>query len=172
MAKRVSKKVISGISSEEFTEAVSAYALNDAMQKKTVAALDKELTAIREKYREKLEDMEQYAELKLEIIQAYCTENKKVLFGTVRHIETIHGNIGFRLGTPKLKTLPKWNWEKVLDKLKTVLPDYVRTKSEPDKEAIIRDRLTEVVAPHLNDVGLYVDQDETFYVEMKTEENG
>ena len=82
----------------------------------------------------------------------------------------MHGRVGFRLCTPKLKTLPKWRWEDVLDKAKTILPDYVRVKEELNKEGLLDARHEENVAPYLNVIGVFVDQDEKFYVELKTEE--
>ena len=85
-------------------------------------------------------------------------------------METVHGRVGFRLCTPKLKTLPKWRWEDVLDKAKTILPDYVRVKEELNKEGLLDARHEENVAPYLNVIGVFVDQDEKFYVELKTEE--
>ena len=169
-ATRTSKKVVTAVTQEQFNEAISAYALADASACKMVAKMDAEITKIRQKYLESLDGYRLACEGSFEIMEVYARENKDVLFNEKRHIDTPHGKVGFRLGTPKLKTLPKWTWERVLDKLQTVLPDYVRAKMEVDKERLIGDRADEVVARSLNEVGVYVDQDEAFYVELKKEE--
>ena len=129
-----------------------------------------EIARIRGKYENELTDLELSCETQRDIVQAYCTENKARLFDDSRSIDTIHGKVGFRMGTPTLKTLPKFTWAKVLEKLKTVLPEYVRTKEEVDKEGLIANRTMDGVAQHLNAVGVYVDQEERFFIVLKKEE--
>ena len=59
----------------------------------------------------------------------------------------------------------------MLANLKMVLPKYVRRVEEVDKEGLIADRKEADVAMHLSDIGVYVGQDEAFYVELKKEED-
>ena len=167
---RVSKKVITGVTAEQYQDALSIYAQKEARADKLYAKLNEETTKLREKYDPELTVLLEEKEKQYAIVQAYCIENKERLFDDRRSLETIHGKVGFRLGTPKLKTLPKFTWDKVLEKLKTVLPDFVRTKEEVDKEGLIAGRNTDGVAQHLNAVGVYVDQDEVFFIELKKEE--
>lgn len=169
MAKRASKKVLTGITEEEYQESLSLYAQAEGEAEKLVAKLNVEVTKLREKYDTRLNELIDVKEKHFEIVQTYCTENKKVLFVEKRSIESLHGRLGFRYGTPKLKTLPKMTWEKVLVKMKGILPDYVRKKEEVDKESLLADREKENVAAHLAEVGVYVDKDETFYIELKKE---
>jgi len=86
-------------------------------------------------------------------------------FRGLKSIEMTHGTVGYRTGQPKLKLLKGWTWEKVLATLK---PLYVRTKREPDKEALLAAR-RDIGAEGFASVGLLVDQDETFFVEPKRE---
>jgi phage host-nuclease inhibitor protein Gam len=168
---RKSTKVLAGITEAQFQESMGIYAKAHAKSMTITAAMDKKITEIRDKYSASLDDLVKDQEEQLKVIQAYCTENKAQLFAEKRSMPTVHGTVGFRLGTPKLKTLPKWTWDRVLEKLKVVMPDYVRTKSEVDKERLLSDRNDEAVAPMLNEVGVYVDQDEAFFVELKKEES-
>ena len=78
-----------------------------------------------------------------------------------------HARIGFRIGQPKVKLLIR-GWDKVLEKMKAVMPTYVRTVEEPAKDKLIADR--EVLGEKLKAVGLSVVQDETFFIEPKVEE--
>ena len=170
MAKREKRKVIAGITADQYQDALAVYATSDAKADKLVAQMNVEVTRIREKYDGTLTELMQEKEKQQEIIQAYCTENKETMFSDKRSVETAYGKVGFRLGTPKLKTLPKFTWDRVLDKLELLMPDFIRTKKEVDKEALLANRSEAKVANHLSEVGVYVDQDETFFIELKKEE--
>ena len=78
--------------------------------------------------------------------------------------------MGFRTGTPALKTLKGFTWESVKNLLKEFLPGYVRTKEEADKEKLLADREKEEVAALFPKVGVKVTQDEAFFVELKKED--
>jgi Bacteriophage Mu Gam like protein len=80
-----------------------------------------------------------------------------------------HGLIGFRTGTPKLKTLKKFTWGAVTEQLKSYLPEYVRTVEEPAKDKLLADRDNEEVNTLFKKCGIEVAQDETFFVELKKE---
>jgi phage host-nuclease inhibitor protein Gam len=85
-------------------------------------------------------------------------------------MEMVHGVIGFRTGTPKLKTLKGFTWGAVTNLLKEFLPSYVRVSEEPAKDRLLADREVPETASLFPKVGIFVDQDETFYVEPKKEE--
>lgn len=169
-SKRESKKVISAVSAEAFNIAMGNYALSAVLHSKITAKMDADIVRIREKHAQPLADLAEAKDDAMLVILAYAQENKKTLFADKRSMETTYGTIGFRKGTPKLKTLPRFTWEKVLEKVKTILPDFIRKKEEVDKEGLLAARADEAVAPHLNAVGVYVDQDESFFIELKTEE--
>ena len=54
MSKRTSKKIIAGITPEQYQDALSAYALADANAEKNIAGMNVEITGIREKYEAEL----------------------------------------------------------------------------------------------------------------------
>lgn len=78
-----------------------------------------------------------------------------------------HGVIGFRTGTPKLKTLKGFTWASALQLVKEFLPGYIRQTEEIAKDKLLADRDTEEMAPQMAKCGIQVSQDETFYVEPK-----
>lgn len=169
MAKRVSKKVAE-VSQEKFQESFSLYALAAAEEKKMMAKMEAEIVKIREKYSE---DLTNYAETQtqhFEIIQRYAEANKDALFTVKRSMELSHGTIGFRKGTPKVEMLPKWNTKKVLEMTMQLLPEYVEIKRKIKKDSIIADRNTEDVVLNLPKIGLYISQEDAFFIELKTEE--
>ena len=97
-------------------------------------------------------------------------EQKDVLFVKRKSLDTTHGTLGFRTGTPKLKTLKGFTWASVTNLLQEFLPNYVRTVTEPAKDKLLADRDDEIVQKSLGKVGLMVVQDESFFVEPKKEE--
>jgi len=100
----------------------------------------------------------------------YALENQAELFAKKKSLDTVHGTIGFRTGTPKLKTLKGFTWGAVTNLLKEFLPDYVRTIEEPAKDKLLADRDNTEVSGLFAKVGIAVTQDESFYVEPKKEE--
>lgn len=100
-------------------------------------------------------------------IQRWAEQNPDA-FGKRKSISLPPGRFGFRTGTPKLKTLAKWTWAKVLDAATAAgLTDYIRTKREIDREGIINDR-DDLRAEDLAQIGVTIIQDETFFVEPST----
>ena len=171
MAKtREKKTVYSGVKQEEMELAFADYARADARIQKINATMDIEMTRIREKYQDELAKLAEAKEKSFDIMQAYALENRDELFSKRKSLETTHGTMGFRTGTPKLKTLKGFTWGAVVNMLKEFLPGYVRTSEEANKEKLLADRESEEVTALFPKVGIIVVQEETFYVEPKKEE--
>lgn len=171
MAKtREKKTVYSGITSEQMEQAFADYAKADARQQKITADMDVAMTKIREKWQDELAKLAETKDNAFDVLQAYAMENRDELFSKKKSLETTHGTLGFRTGTPKLKTLKGFTWASVLNMLKEFLPGYVRTIEEPAKDKLLADRDDEETAALFHKVGITVVQDETFFVEPKKEE--
>lgn len=170
MAKRESKTVVKGVSNDQFNAAMADYAKADARLGIITAKMDNEINKIRDKYQAEVNTLTEEKEKAFEVAQTYSVENQQTMFGKKRSIETVFGVVGFRTGTPKLKLLKGYNWTKVLDNLKAYLPEYVRTTEEPAKDRLLVDREQPEVLAGMTKVGLMVDQDEKFFIELKKEE--
>ena len=171
MAKTREKKVVhSGISTEKMEEAFASYAKADAKLQKINAGLDIEITKLREKRAAEIQQLSERKEAAFDVMQAFALENKDELFAKKKSMETTHGTLGFRLGTPKLKTRKGFTWGAVTNLLKEFLPGYIRITEEPAKDKLLADRDSEEIASTLEKVGVLVVQDETFFVEPKKEE--
>lgn len=168
--KREKKTVYTGISSEQMEQAFADYAKADARQQKITAEMDIQMAKIREKWQDELTKLAETKDNSFDILQAYALENRDELFSKRKSLETTHGIIGFRTGTPTLKTRKGFTWASVLEMLKEFLPNYVRTKEEPAKDKLLADREDEEVAALFPKVGVVVVQDETFFVEPKKED--
>lgn len=170
MAKRTKKTVHSGITRDEAERAFAEFAKSDAEVQSINAKMDVEMTKIREKYADKLAELEEAKARNFEIVQTYATENKEELFSRRKSVESIHGIFGFRTGTPKLKTLKGFTWPAVVKLCEEFLPAYIRTTNEVAKDKLLADRDQEEVNGMFEKVGIQVVQDETFYLEPKKEE--
>lgn len=169
MAKREKKIIISGVTREAMEEAFGRYATADAEMQSINAAMDKEFVAIRERNAERLAELEQQKTESFEVMQVFATEQREVLFSKRRSLETTHGIIGFRTGTPKLKTRRGFTWAAALELVREFLPSYIRTSEEVAKDKLLADRENEQLQPLMQKCGIDVVQEESFYVEPKKE---
>ena len=166
---REKKTIITGVTSEEMELAFADYARADARTQKINATIDLEVVKIREKYADELGKLSETKEKAFDKLQTYAMENKE-LFVKKKSLDTIYGVLGFRTGTPKLKTLKGYTWASVTQLLKEFLPKYVRTIEEPNKDRLLADRDDPETTAFYPKVGIAVVQDESFYVEPKKEE--
>jgi phage host-nuclease inhibitor protein Gam len=169
MAKREKKTVITGVTSEAADRAFAEFATADARIAKINADMDVQFTKIRDRYVGELAQLEADKGKAFDTLQVYATENKDVLFPKKKSVDTVHGTFGFRTGNPKLKTLKGFTWNAVASVLEKLAPDYVRKTIEADKEKLLADRDT--IGEGMRDYGVAVVQEETFYVERKSEDS-
>lgn len=167
---REKKVVVSGVTADQMETAFADFARADARIQKINATMDVEMTRIREKYQDELSKLQEQKDRAFDVLQTYGVENQAELFSKKKSLETVHGVMGFRTGTPKLKTLKGFTWPSVVNLLKEFLPDYVRTTEEAAKDRLLADREVGEVSELFPKVGITVVQDETFYVEPKKEE--
>lgn len=166
---REKKVVHTSVTSEQMETAFAEYATSDAKLAKINATIDVQMTAIREKYADDIAKLTEKKDKSFDVMQAFALANKEDLFGKKKSLESVHGTIGFRTGTPKLKTLKGFTWASVTNMLKEYLPTYVRITEEPAKDKLLADREATEVLNMFSKVGIAVTQEETFFVEPKKE---
>lgn len=184
MATRQKKTIITGVTREAAEEAFANYAKADASINKINADIELQCAKIREKYQQKLGELTCERKCAFETLQAFATENQPELFSKKKSLDMTHGTIGFRTGTPKLKTLKGFTWASALELVKTFLPGYIRQTEEIAKDKLLADRELDKVdftenglmkqdvsmSTAMAKCGIFVAQDETFYVEPKKED--
>ncbi len=184
MATRKKKVIITGVSREAADEAFATYAKSDAQLQKINADIELQCAKYREKYADKLATLTEERDKAFETLQAFATENQAELFAKKKSLDMAHGTIGFRTGTPKLKTLKGFTWASALNLVKSFLPSYIRQTEEIAKDKLLADREVEVqlgggdpnnrgyrpLREQMVECGIQVVQDEAFYVEPKKEE--
>lgn len=166
---RIKKTIITGVTREQMEEAFGQYALADAEVQSITASMDQQFVAIREQHADRLAELEEQKSKALEVMQVFATENREELFSKRKSMETAHGVIGFRTGTPKLKTRKGLTWAAVLELLRKFGRDYIRATEEIAKDKLLADRDSDECQQLMEDCGIVVAQDETFYVEPKKE---
>ncbi len=183
---RQKKTIISGVSREAADEAFATYAKSDAQIQKINAEIELQCAKIREKYADKLTVLGAERDNAFDVLQSFATENQAELFVKKKSLDMAHGTIGFRTGTPKLKTLKGFTWASALTLVKKFLPmTYIRQSEDIAKDKILADRELEEVEVYdtptgdprtvkmpeaMAVCGIQVVQEETFYVEPKKEE--
>nr|DAF84619.1 MAG TPA: hypothetical protein [Myoviridae sp. ctLEM34] len=170
MATRKKKVIITGVSREAADEAFATYAKSDAQLQKINADIELQCAKIREKYADKLATLTNEREQAFDTLQAFATENQAELFAKKKSLDMAHGVIGFRTGTPKLKTLKGFTWASALQLVREFLPDYVRQTWDIAKDKLLADRETDTMLENMAKCGIQVVQDEAFYVEPKKED--
>jgi len=134
-------------------------------------AMDRGITAIREAYETPISTLGKAIEEKTALLETWASANPDEFPPGRKSVEMVQGVIGYRTGMPKLKTLLRWTWAKVLDAIKAAgITEFVRVKEEVDKEAILSAFAQErVTSADLKHFGVEVAQDEAFFVEPRLE---
>ena len=159
------------IDKEKLNENILELARREAFIARKEAEMNEKIQEIKEKFETDTEEARKGKKFYQDELERFALVNKS-LFANKRSLALAYGKIGFRTGTPKVMLLNrKYNWKTVLELLKKIFgKKYVRTKEEPNKDAILSD----IAQSKLDDsklaaVGLKVDQNEKFFVEIDWE---
>lgn len=142
-----------------------AYATNERIRR--VADMDAMILEIKQKFEVDLNAAEADIKSACADLEMWATANPDQ-FVKRKSLELLNGVLGFRTGTPKLVPLARaWTWEKITEQVCAFLPNFVRSKPEVDKEAILGQRDEPAIQAILPRCGLKVTQGEKFFVEPK-----
>jgi len=169
MATRKKKKVITHVTEEQAHQASSAYAEVDVSLRRVETEMDNKINAIKDKYQDKITLLQNSLSENFELLEAYAKEQKEN-WGKRKSIELLHSTIGFRTATPKVVKDRKFTWASITEIARKIAPDWVRSKYELDKDAIIAMRDEDGFKEKAEKCYINVQQDETFFVEPKKEE--
>lgn len=156
---------------DEAEAAMNTLALAANNRRKLIVKLDAEELAVKEKYAANIAACEAEIKTQSDALRAWAEANPAE-FGKRKSLDFAAGTLGFRTGTPKLKLLARWTWEKVLTAIQERAFNFIRTTPEVDKEAILTfyssaSDKPAVEAKVLAPIGVKVVQDESFFVEPK-----
>lgn len=172
MAKKNTPTVTSITSFEQADAKLLEVASFEAIIKQEEARMNKRMQEIRDQYETNTADARAKKSALEKEIELFCISNKQE-FTKQRSKELTHGTLGFRYNPPKVSLLNrKYNWGTVIELLKRLFDDaYVRTKEEPNKDAILADYAAKTLTDEkLASVGIKIDQEEEFYCDIKWEQ--
>ncbi len=153
---------------EDVDKALLELGRHEGFIAKKEAEMNKRIQDIKDRFNEQTADARAAKQMIEQDIKSFCMINKAD-FMKSRAKKLIHGVIGFRTNPPKVVQLNrKFTVKTSLELLKKIFTGkYVRMKEEIDKEAILADySKEELTDDKLAAVGLRVDQDEKFFVEI------
>lgn len=165
---RTKKKVITNVTRELAEEAMAQFSDAANSLQKIEAAMNQQINAIRDKYQEEITTLNESKDEHFEVLEVFANEQNEN-WGKRKSMELLHGVIGFRTGTPKIKFEKGFNSKSVTAILQEQFPAYVRQVVEMNKEQLLADREGDGFDAICKKAHIEVVQDETFYVESKSE---
>lgn len=118
--------------------------------------------------RQKLEAIKKEKEKQL---KAWAKKDRENWNGK-QSVKTAFGILGYRKGQNKVDLIKKVskNWVIALEKISKLLPKYVRTKEEVNKEKILSETNL-LTVEELQSVGIKIKQEEPFFIKTLSTEN-
>ena len=170
-SKRVAKKTITNVSLDTAQEASKNYAVAQNKLSSVEAKMNEEINKIKTKYQVQITELKESLEEPMEMLEVFAKENQES-WGKKKSLDLLHCTIGFRTGMPKVEKNKKFTWEAVTELIikNKVFKAFTRTKTEIDKEAILASKDEALLDSLKDECYVYVNQDETFFVNPKVEE--
>ena len=165
---REKKKIFKDVTRELAEQAMSNFAQAANHVAAIEAKMNTELQEVRERYQDRLNQLGDVKDEQVEVLETFAYEQKET-WGKKKSTEMLHGVIGFRTGTPKVKFEKGFNGKSVAAILDEHYPGFVRRELEMDKEKIIANREEADFEAMCKKAHITVVQDETFFVESKSE---
>ena len=161
------------IKSREEAEAVMNELATAANEKRSLIALrDGEVLEINSRFEKDLAGCEAVLSRTTDTLRAWAEATPEAFAKDCKSLKLVCGTLGFRSGMPRLALLSRaFNWAKVLDLFRATGwgRAFIRTKQEPDKEAVLimcrKVKSADRVATILKKRGLKIEQDESFFIE-------
>jgi phage host-nuclease inhibitor protein Gam len=169
--KRTSVPVMAKIEKSEAEEHLMKYGMAESTIEKIEAEIAIECAEVRAKYQVELDRNNTIKTDAQKALQLFAELNREEHFSKKKSLQMLHGTLGFRIGTPKLKMEKSFTWEVGLALIKSKEGGmaFVRTSEEIAKDELLARRDEEAVISLMNECKIQVVQDEKFYVEAKKE---
>ncbi len=167
MTKRTKKKIVTPPAKSELTDIMKQFAEASSHIKALEAEEELQMLELRKAFEEKSRYLIEQRQTAIEKLEAFGLQNRDELFSEKRSMELMHGVIGFRTGTPKVSKPRATTWNKVIEALSENRSEFLRTKKEVDKDKILANRTNEELMSQLNQLGIQVVQEETFFISLK-----
>lgn len=146
---------------EQAEEAVRVITTLKIRERKLKSEMDAKLTEVKRRYETDLAGLAEQITTAVESIHAWAERHPED-FGGRKSLQMLHGVIGWRTTPPAIKPAKGFTWPAVLERLLGLgRLEFIRTKQEPNKEALLAARESE----DLKAMYMQVIQDDEFFVE-------
>lgn len=166
---KISTKQIGITTVSEYTATIDQIADLTVQRDKIQTKLDKAILAARDQHGPELETLNNQIAAKVAMAETFALRNRATLLANdAKSADTPKAKWGFRLGNPTLVLLSrKFTWAIVATKLAELgLGKYLKNSDpKPDKDRI----KAELDTTKLAELGLRIEQTESFWVEPKTD---
>jgi phage host-nuclease inhibitor protein Gam len=154
---------------EQMETLVGEIAQLQIKRQRYTAEMNDRVARVRADYEEGNAQIDSQLKGKMALAQEWADANPAE-FGKTRSIAMTHGDVGWRLGNPALKTIRNWTWDRVLEALtaSSMFNGYIRIKREVNKQALLDNREM-YSADQLKAIGVQVVQEDAFYIEPRIE---
>jgi phage host-nuclease inhibitor protein Gam len=155
---------------DELERVLGEYAEACIERDRLAAELDERVRVQRELYEGVISAEALRADALLADMEAWAALHPE-LFAPVKRVETLHGCVGWRTSPPAVRQARGVRAEHSVELAERAgLTEWVRTAKRLDKEAVLSDWATGVLAEGtLKAVGLRIVQEEKFYADLKRE---
>ena len=167
----MAKKITTTIETrEELEQVCGEYATAVIDRDRLTADLDAKINALRKEYEPALAACAETADGLFADLQAWAVLHPGE-FEKTKSLDLLHATIGMRTSPPAVKQMKGVKIEHSLILLRNAKrEDFIRTKLEIDKDAILgRYAADKETAKELKTFGLCIEQEESFYVNVKKE---
>lgn len=149
---------------QQFKDACDKIAVIDLKIQELETARDLQLQTTRDSFAVLLEPLQRERKAFASESGKYAKKYRKALLGSQKSGESPKAFYGFRMSTPRLSTLVRVSWDKVVANAKKAgLLQFIRTVEEVDKDRV----KAEATPQQLEALGCKVTQRESFYVKPK-----
>ena len=165
---RIKVKLPTIATRDEAEAAMNELAVSANTLRYVISVRDGRVLEINDMFAPDIADHEQHIKERTDALRAWAEASPEQFPKGIKSLALTAGTLGFRTGTPKLALLSRaWNWEKVLAAAQRLIPAFIRSKPELDKEAILGQRDEEPLQYAIKACGMKVVQDESFFIEPK-----
>jgi len=135
--------------------------------KATQASLELKLQALKDKYAVKLDNMNDKHKASVKVLHDWAQCNQQE-FVNKKSVQWPSGTFGYRTNPHAVKARGV-TLTKAQELIKAQGLGYINVKETIDKQGIIKDRANKKAMAKLNTIGLWVEQEEVFFVETETQ---
>ncbi|ASZ11077.1 host-nuclease inhibitor Gam family protein [Chitinophaga pendula] len=170
MVKKAKKKKLQDITHEQAQAASAEYAACKNELEELEVKMNGKINKVKDDYAEAIIVLSEKCTDSAAVLEQYAKE-QRASWGKRKSLEMLHTFLRFRTAPPSVGKSKKFTWEAVVELLKknNSLSQFLRTKEEVDKTAILATKDAEILAS-LKECFITISSKEEFYIDIKKEE--